>query len=397
MRMKRLLALLAGVAFISLGLPDGLLGVAWPSMRAFFRLELDALGVLLAAATCGYVASSFSSGRVLRHVNLGAVLAASCALTALGLLGYAATSCWRDVIALSVVLGLGAGAIDAAVNTYAATNHGHRTLNWLHACFGVGAATGPIIMTTVLIRGLPWQVGYSVVGLAQIALAVCFAATITWWPRAGGIGPSSKAETAMMGATLRVRDARLRIAAFFVYSGVEGGIGVWTYTLLTEGRGIDPTAAGTAVSLFWGSLTGGRLLAAFAGQRLRVTRMLNLALAGVVAGTVLVRLNVNPPLTYAALALAGCACGPIFPTLVATTPARLGEAHAANAVGFQIAAAALGLALLPGAIGVVAEAFGVESIATVVLALAIVLVVLCVRAERPSPGAFAVDTRQGRP
>lgn len=373
------LALLSGLAFISLGLPDGLLGVAWPSIRAFFGLDLDAVAALLAATTTGYITSSFSSGRLLRHLNVGLVLSASCALTAIALLGYAAASAWPLVIALGVVLGLGSGAVDSSLNTYAATQHGPRTLNWLHACYGVGAASGPLIMTAVLTMALPWQRGYNIVGLSQLLLAVGFAATFRWWHR-GDANETSAKETrklsASIPATLQLAGARLGILAFVVYAGVEGSLGIWTYTLLTESRGVPPAEAGGAVSLFWGSLTGGRLLAAAAGGRVAPGPMLALSLAGVVCGTALVWLDLTTMTTFAGVVLAGLACGPIFPTLVATTPARVGPAHAANAVGFQIAAAALGLALLPGAIGIAADALGIELIATLFLVLASILMIV---------------------
>ncbi len=373
------LALLSGLAFISLGLPDGLLGVAWPSIRSFFGLDLDAVAALLVATTTGYVTSSFSSGRLLRHLNVGLVLASSCALTAVALLGYAAASAWPLVIAFGVVLGLGSGAVDSSLNTYAATEHGPRTLNWLHACYGVGAASGPLIMTAVLTMALPWQRGYNIVGLSQLLLSAGFAATLRWWHRGDAIEASAeeaRKSSASIPATLQLAGARLGILAFVVYAGVEGSLGIWTYTLLTESRGVPPAEAGGAVSLFWGSLTAGRLLAAAAGGRVAPGPMLALSLAGVVCGTALVWLDVKTMTTFAGVVLAGLACGPIFPTLVATTPARVGAAHAANAVGFQIAAAALGLALLPGAIGMAADTFGIELIATLFLVLASMLTIV---------------------
>jgi fucose permease len=379
-------ALLAGLAFISLGLPDGLLGVAWPSIRAFFGRDLEAVGALLSASTLGYVASSFTSGRLLRHMNVGSVLALSCALTAAGLLGYAAASQWAAMIALGIVLGLGAGAIDSSLNTYAATHHGPRTLNWLHACYGIGAATGPLIMTAVLGIGLPWQRGYAIVGLAQLALAGCFAVTLRWWGRTDrASGGTRGRESTTIRATLRLPGARLGIAAFVVYAGVEGSLGVWTFTLLTEGRGVAAAEAGGVVSLFWGSLTAGRLLAAFAGARVPPLRMLTLALRGVLLGTALVWLDLHAGATFAGVVLAGAACGPIFPTLVATTPARLGGPHAANAVGFQIAAAALGLSLLPGFVGVAAATFGMEAIAMLFVAMAVLLVLVYRLLDRVAP------------
>lgn len=376
--MKRLLPPLAGLAFISLGLPDGLLGVAWPSIRAFFGLELDALGALLILTTLGYVTSSFSSGRLLQRMNLGTVLAVSCALTGAGLLGYANATWWPLMLAVGIVLGLGAGAIDAALNTYAALHLGPRALNWLHACYGAGAATGPMIMMAVLHAGRPWQRGYVSVGAAQLALAAAFALTAGWWPKTGGTSRSCEdATSAPMRATLGEPAAWLGIATFFIYTGIEGSVGAWTYTLLTEGRGVAPEHAGVIASLFWSSLTAGRMLAGTAGGAVSVPTLLRIALAGVVLGTALVWLHAGLLSTAAGVALAGCACGPIFPLLVATTPSRLGTMHAANAVGFQIAAAAIGLSVLPGAVGVAATAWGIEAIAFLCFAIAILLVVLC--------------------
>jgi fucose permease len=377
------LAVLAALAFISLGLPDGLLGVAWPSIRAYFGRDVEALGALIIAATCGYVASSFSSGRLLRHINVGSVLALSCLLTAGGLLGYAGTAQWPVMVVLGVLLGMGGGAIDSSLNAYAATHHGARTLNWLHACYGIGAATGPLIMTAVLGKGRPWQQGYAIVGVAQLVLAGCFAATVSWWDRPGDEAAAAAPPAfATIRATLRLTATKLAIAAFFVYAGVEASTGVWTFTLLTEARGVDPAEAGWVVSLFWGGLTGSRLVAAFAAARVRPRTLLWIALAGVLLGTVLVWLNVSARLTYAGILLAGWACGPIFPTLVAMTPGRLGAEHAANAVGFQIAAAALGLSLLPALVGIAAGAFGVHIIAPLLVLQALALMVVYLLLER---------------
>ena len=396
------LALLAGLAFISLGLPDGLLGVAWPSMRAFFGLELDAVGALLVSGTAGYVASSFSSGRLLRHLNVGAVLALSCALTAAGLLGYATASLWPVMILLAVILGLGAGAVDSSLNAYAAMHHGPRTLNWLHACYGIGAAGGPLIMTGVLGRGLPWQRGYLIVGLAQVGLAACFAATFSWWRRDGDGGAAAhEGRSATIRSTLGLAGARLGILAFVAYAGVEASMGVWTYTLLTEARGIPHVEAGGAASLFWASLTGGRLLAAFAGARASARQVLSLAIWTVLLGTILVWANLNRAFTYAGVVMAGLACGPIFPTLVATTPGRVGSAHGANAVGFQIAAAALGLSVLPAGVGVAANRLGVEVISTLYVVMAVLLLAVyglldaLAPVPRHGPGRRADDESAG--
>ncbi|MGH7214877.1 MAG: MFS transporter, partial [Tepidisphaeraceae bacterium] len=296
-------------------------------------------------------------------------------LTSVALFGYAAASRWPAVVALGVLLGLGGGAIDAALNTYVATNHGPRTMNWLHACYGIGAATGPMIMTTVLGKGLSWQRGYAVVALAQLVLAGSFALTLRRWPRTSGAASQTSPDEAAptVGATLGIAGARLGIATFFVYAGVEASFGAWTYTLLTAGRAASPLQAGAVVSVFWGSLTAGRLVTAFAGGLAPVRHLLTGAVWAVIGGAGLVWLNAGLTSTFAGVVLAGVACGPIFPTLVSVTPARLGATHAANGVGFQIAAAAIGLSIVPAFVGVIADTAGVETIATLFLLLSLLL------------------------
>jgi fucose permease len=373
-RAAGLLVLLSGLAFVSLGLPDGLLGVAWPSIRASFGRALDELGLLLVLATGGYVASSFASGRILRRARLGAVLAASCGLTALALAGTAAAPRWPYLLPLAAVLGLGGGAIDAALNTYAAANHGPRTLNWLHACYGVGAALGPLVMTAVLQAQEPWQRGYALVAGAQVGLALAFTATGRRWPRVAA--GAAATQGARLLETLRLPAARWGIVTFVAYAGVEASFNAWTYTLLTAGRGLAPAVAGGAVSLFWGALTAGRVAAATFGARVPPRPMVNGCLLLVLAGAFGLWLDAGTAVSLGGLALAGLACGPVFPTLVALTPARVGAEHTANAVGFQIASAALGLSVVPALVGVLADARGAAAIAPLLLALAAGLVLV---------------------
>src|SRR5919202_399257 len=161
----------AALGFVSLRLPEGMLGVAWPSIRASFGLPLDALGLLLGPFATGYFVSSAVSGRVLTRLGVGQALAISCGVTGLSLLGYALSPAWPSMVALAGVLGLGAGTIDSGINTYAAVAHGARVLNWMHAPFGLGAAVGPLIITAIIGSGLAWNVGYAAVALAQLGLA----------------------------------------------------------------------------------------------------------------------------------------------------------------------------------------------------------------------------------
>ena len=188
------LILLAFVAFISLGLPDGLLGVAWPSIRGSFSRPLDSLGILLFAIMTGYLISSFFSGHMIARLGVGKLLAASCAVTGAGLIGYTLAPTWWMIVACGAVTGLGAGAIDASLNSYIASNFGEGLMQWLHASWGIGVTIGPMIMTTGIKFFNSWRLGYVLVGAVQLTLAACFALTSSLWQGRDGHFESEKSQ-----------------------------------------------------------------------------------------------------------------------------------------------------------------------------------------------------------
>lgn len=388
---------LAGLGFVSLGLPDGLLGVAWPSLRAGFGLAQDALGALLAATTTGYVLSSFASGPLLARLGLGALLALSCLATAGSLLGYAAADAWGVMVALGVVAGLGAGAIDAGINGYVATNHSPRALNLLHAGYGLGTTAGPALMTGLLMAGAPWQRGYAIVGASQLALGFAFAATRRHWPAASAAS-GAPAPGASLARTLRRPAAWVSALAFALYTGLEAAAGAWTYTLLSEGRGVAMASAGSAVSLYWGALMAGRVAFALSLAAAPVGRLLVGCMAGVALAALGLALDLGAAASFAALALLGFCAGPIFPSLIATTPARFGARHAPNVVGLSVAAAAIGQALLPAVLGVGAASLGLEIVPRGLLAAALLLLVASRGlAAQQDPEADRHEARAGDP
>lgn len=383
-----LLVALAYIAFISLGLPDGLNSVAWPSIRAEFGLPLDALGALITMSTIGYLASSFSSGRILAHVGVGWLLAASCLVTAVSLLGYGMSPAWAVMVGLGLLAGLGAGAIDSGLNTYAADEFSPSMMNWLHAFYGLGAATGPILMSSIIAAGWGWRPGYMIVGAAQVVLALCFIATRTMWQihheDGTPVGPATPSAT--MLATLSLPKTWLSILMFFLYTGLEVCAGQWTYTLLTESRGIAPSVAGAWVSGYWGCLTVGRLLSGAVVTRLSVQTMLRGCMALSLLSAALIWLNLAPWVTMVAIGLLGLSLAPMFPSLIALTPARMGPEHSANTVGFQIAAAAAGGALLASSFGFLARNFGLELLGPFLLVVGMVMTVVFLTLERGRRG-----------
>ncbi len=280
------------------------------------------------------------------------------------------------VVAFGALAGLGAGAIDAGLNTYAATHFSARMVNWLHAFYGIGALSGPLLMTRVLERSYPWQLGYVIVGAGQLALAACFGLTLRRWSGNNQVNDASSPEplvAASNASTLRLPVVWFSTAIFFVYTGIEAAAGAWAYSLLTESRAIPMMTAGTWVSIYWGALTTGRIFSATLAGRLPASRLLRCCIAGQAAGALLVWLNLSAPGSFLGLALIGLASAPIFPTMIASTPGRISRNHLANAVGFQIAAAVLGQSLLPALVGVMARRWGSEIVAPALLAAALLL------------------------
>jgi fucose permease len=373
---------LSYAAFVSLGLPDGLVGVGWPSIRHTFGLPIDALGAMLVVFTAGYLTSSTMSGRVIDRLGVGMLLVLSCASTAAALLVYGVTPVWWLMVGFSLLSGLGAGAIDAGLNTYAAHHFDARTVNWLHACFGVGSATGPIIMTSVLAAGQSWRIGFLIVGCAQLALAACFTWTRHSW-LADGSEANQPTRAAPARATLRLPAAWLGIGLFFIYTGLEISAGQWMYSLLTESRGMPTALAGTCVSLYWASLTAGRILFGIIAPRVPVDRALFACMVAIAVGAALVWLDINNGLSFAGFALMGLCLAPVFPSLISTTPQRIAAEHVANTVGFQVAAAALGGSGIAGFIGVLADQLGLEILGPALLVGSLLLLILFSARTRP--------------
>jgi fucose permease len=369
-RTTRLSSLIALLAFLSLGLPDGVLGVAWPSLRRNFELPMSQLGFLLTAAMVGYLGSSFASGFLVARMGLGRLLVASSAATAASALGYALAPAWAVVVGSAAVGGLGAGAIDAGINAFAAARLSPRWTTWLHASYGVGATLGPLLTSAVLASTGSWRVAYGLVGALLLVMTVGFLRTTGLWTveagplRQGLPGPE-------LTSTLRRPVVWQSAALFFVYAGLEVGIGQWAYTWLVEGRQVAPGVAATWLAAYWGSLTIGRVALGAVMTRWTADGLLRTSLAATPLGILVLWAGLGPDAGAFGLPLLGFALAPIFPLLIATTPTRVGDPHAIHAIGFQIAIFYVGTAVLPGAAGVVARHFGLDALGPWLLAIAV--------------------------
>ncbi|MEU7619925.1 MFS transporter [Micromonospora rifamycinica] len=397
------LLVLAYLAFVSLGLPDGLLGVGWPSISAELGVPTGAVGLILTAGTIGYLSSSVLAGFTLARLGVGRLLAGSTLLASLALTGYAAAPTLTVLICCALLLGLGSGAVDSGLNAYAAGAFGPRHMNWIHAFFGLGVAIGPLVMTAMLTTGAGWRWAYAVTAAAQLALATAFALTVrAWRDRTGGSAASAAGDdpAARPGepvpATLRIRET-LRLPAvwfgalaFAVYVSIEVSAGLYSFLLLTEGRGLPAVTAGVCVSGYWGSLFVGRVVQGLVAERLGTARVLRGSLLGMAAGAVLIALPAPGGVTVAGLLVLGFAAAPVFPLLTLSTAERVGREHADRVIGVQIGAAGLGAALIPAGLGVLLGVTSARLLGPALTVLAVALLAAHAAANRravPTPTA----------
>jgi fucose permease len=359
------------MAFVALGLPDAMLGVAWPSMRATFDQPLAALGELALAGTFGYLGGSAASGFLSDRFGTRAVLIGSGLAWAAAMLAFAAAPVWPLMLLGMLTLGLGGGGIDAGLNAFVALRYGPGPMNLLHGCYGIGATIGPLVLTAVLAGGRSWRIPYAGLLALQLVLIAAYVLTRGAWggrrtPRAAAAGPVS-IPWSLVAAGL---------ALFLVYTGLEVATGQWSYTFLTTARAAPPTAAGLAVSAFWAGLTAGRLGAAVFGRRLAPMTLLNASVVVTIVALVLFWWSPVPAVGFAGLVLVGVGLAAVFPALVTLTPRRVGEDVAARVVGFQLAAAGAGASLAPAGVGVLLQWAGTALLAPCLLAGGLLLAAL---------------------
>ena len=309
------------------------------------------------------------AGRLTERLGIGVLLAASTGLVAVAMFGFAFSPWWSVFVAFAIFHGLGSGAIDAGLNGYAAHYMSAQHMNWLHACYCLGAMLGPLWMTAVLTSGQRYPLGYATVGSVMIVLSLMFLFTRPHWGQAVATAESNEPKIHVLRA-LRHPKVLLQVAIFFCYTGLEATLSQWTFTILTESRGIHPGPAGIAVGTYWASIGLGRIFFGFIADFIGIDRLLRFSILGVLAGTLLFATPLSPEMTFASIVLAGVGLAPVFPCLMTRTPQRLGFALSAHAIGFQMGAAMLGIAMIPGSLGWLANRFGLQAIpiGTVILA-----------------------------
>ena len=368
----RSLMSLTMASFVALGLLESQ-GVAWPSISDDLGRTVAELGLLVSVGTTGYLSSSFLNGRITRAFGTGRALVLATTAAATALATYAATPSFVLLLAAAFVLGCAGGLLDAGLNAWVAVTGDSRSMNLLHAFFGVGATLGPLLMTAFITIGDSWRGAYLLLAAIQAVLAV------TFWRLRDRWGDIAGRHDQRAGSRPRPRSRPTLITGlgvFFLYVGVEVGAGEWAFSLLTESRGVSEAVAGILVAAYWGTFTLGRFAVAAVAHHVAPERLIRLLMAGAIAGIALLWWNPATWIGSGALLLLGFSLSGIFPSLMVLTPGRLGPEYAPWAVGYQLAAASLGVIAIPGAAGLLVAATGLESLPPLFLAAAVAMLAL---------------------
>jgi fucose permease len=375
-RVRRRTAAIAFIGLVFLGLPAGMLGIAWPSMRASLDAPFAGLGLLVAAMTVAQFASSAASGLLRERLGTIALLLAAVAAAAGGLALFAIASGWWATILASAVLGSGIGLLDAAVNTEAALRGDIRFMSGLHGAWAIGAALGPPLVGAALVASDSWRPAYLIAAAAFAVLGIAIYALRR------DLSAAPELETEPPGARRIGRTVILGCALMFVYVGIELGGGQWTYTRFTADGSLSDGVAGLAVFLYWSALAAGRIALALLGDRAAPARLFDLSVFGGLASTVGFWVFPPPIAALVALPCLGAALSVFVPLLLYLTPRRIGSAAAPRAIGYQVAAGMIGGACLPATVGLLMQSIGVAVLGPCLVTMAAVLTGLHVASTR---------------
>ena len=345
------------VAFISLGLPDSLLGSAWPSMYPQLGVPVSYAGIISMIISLGTIISSLNSDRLTRALGTGKVIAISVGMTAAALFGFSVSGQFWMLCLWAIPYGLGAGSVDAALNNYVALHYESRHMSWLHCMWGIGTMISPMVMGAALAGGMPWTSGYRYIALFQILLtAMLFVSLPLWQKRTAGTSGEEAAPTALtFGQVLHLPGAKEVMLCFFCYCALETTAGLWASSYLTLSRGVPAGTAASFASLFYIGITAGRAACGFLTLKFNDVQMIRMG-QGILAVGVLALLVPGPQvLALAGLVLVGLGCAPIYPSIIHSTPDHFGAERSQAVIGIQMASAYVGNLAMPPLFGLLAN------------------------------------------
>ena len=343
------------MSFISLGLPDGLLGAAWPSMVPELSAPVSFAGVIFIIISVGTVISSLLSQRLNLRFGPGKVTAFSVAMTAAALFGFASCRTAWQLCLWAVPYGLGAGSVDACLNNYVALHYASRHMSWLHCMWGIGASVGPYIMGAVLSAGRHWSAGYHSIGVLQLARTALLLLSLPLWKKGEEQGEGEKAKPLRLKEILAIPGAKPLLLAFFCYCALEQTMGLWAGSYLALYRSFTPERAAGFTGLFFLGITLGRALNGFLTIRFSDSFLTRTGFVIIALGIAAVLLPLGDALALAGLVLVGLGCAPVYPCIIHATPARFGAGRSQAVIGILMAGAYLGNCLMPPLFGLIAN------------------------------------------
>lgn len=373
------------LAFISLGLPDSLIGAGWPVMHGDLGVPLAAAGIITMIIASGTVASSLLSDRLTRKLGAGWVTAISVLMTAIALFGFSVSNSFILLCILAVPYGLGAGAVDAALNNYVALHYASRHMSWLHCAWGVGAAISPYVMSSALTGGHGWHQGYRVISLVQIILTAVLFVSLPLWSKSAP--RTAQKQTSLRGLTLgealHLPGVIFALITFFAYSGVESTTSLWASSYLVDHRGINPNIAARFASLFFLGITFGRFVSGFVAEKLGDKLMIRAGILVSAAGIVLLILPLpTNTLALGGLVIVGLGSAPIYPSIIHATPFNFGKENSQAIIGIQMASAYVGTTLMPPLFGLIGDYINIGLFPFFLLFFAVVMLVMSERVNR---------------
>ncbi|WP_026906485.1 MFS transporter [Paucisalibacillus globulus] len=357
--MTTFLLIIIYLAFISLGLPDSLLGAAWPVMQSDIGAPLETGGILFMTISAGTIISSLISGKVLKKFGTGKVTFVSVLMTATALLGFYFAPSVAWLIVCAIPLGLGAGAIDAGLNDYVATNYKAHHMSWLHCFWGVGATLGPIIMAQFILEGNAWRNGYFVIAGIQFALVFILLFTLPLWKKVKNSSntpldeetESKDDEDDTDIKPLQVKGVKLALVSFLFYCSVEATMNLWGASFLVEIKGISPATAAGWVSFYFAGITIGRLITGFVTFKTTNRTLIRSGQIIALTGAIILLLPLPTTFSLIGFIIVGLGLAPIFPSMLHETPTRFGKRHSQTIMGYQMAVAYTGTTFMPPLIG----------------------------------------------
>ena len=378
--MVHLLLVIIYLAFISLGLPDALLGAAWPSMYPQFDVPVSYAGIISMIIALGTVVSSLQSDRLTRKLGTGKVTALSVGMTAMALFGFSISHSFGMLCLWAIPYGLGAGSVDASLNNYVALHYESRHMSWLHCMWGVGAAAGPYIMGYVLTAGWGWNSGYRIIAVLQIVLtAILLCSLPLWKKRPTEVLQDGKVQTAKalsIREVLQLAGAKEILVCFFCYCALEQTTGLWASSYLTLHKGVSADMAATFASMFFIGITVGRALSGFLTMKLNDVQMIRLGEGIIGIGIVVMLLPFGQNLSLAGLILIGLGCAPVYPCVIHSTPAHFGADKSQSIIGIQMACAYVGTCLMPPVFGLIANHITVALLPVYLLIILVLMVIM---------------------